>query len=88
MELNAKTAAIMLKLDELADFSENIGMEFVRTAYDLASNPNSVSAWIKACKEIRDRGDDYIALGSKTKRATDFIQPILEEMAAAGKERF
>ncbi len=88
MEFNAKTAAMMLKLDELATFSEEIGLEFVRTAYDLASQPNSVAAWVKACKEIRNRGDDYIALGSKTKRAADFIQPILEEMLTQGKETF
>ncbi len=88
MELNAKTAAMMLRLDELAQFSEEIGIQFVAMAYDLAANPNSILAWKKAMPGLRERGEDYIRLGSKSMRAADFIEPILDEMLHAGKETF
>ncbi len=88
MELNAKTAAMMLRLDELAGISEEIGLEFVRMAYDLAANPNNIKTWKKAMPLLRERGEDYIRLGSKSMRAADFIEPILDEMIAAGKETF
>ncbi len=88
MKLNAKTAQMMLRLDELAGLSEAIGLEFVRMAYDLASNPNSIKVWKKAMPGLRERGEDYIRLGSKSMRAADFIEPILDEMLHAGKETF
>ncbi len=88
MEFNARTAAMMLRLDELAGISEEIGMEFVRMAFELSESPNSIKAWKKAMPLLRERGEDYIRLGSKSMRAADFIEPILDEMIAAGKHTF
>jgi len=80
-----RVASISAKLKELQTMSDAMHADFGARDYALLLAKDDGTLYKNAMKSLREMGEAYIAVGSKTIRTANFVEPILDEMIALGE---